>query len=276
MKIKLCLHFDINKSIMIADTGAGRDLHGSLNSLLSEAVWGHYDRTIPKDSRSAKDWIPLNYIGANPPQSDAVTFGEFLEEHTILTKAERRAIKTSFTSNEIGKEYISQFQTLIEYLDYTSPQWGFSSQVIAEARALPYLSSGYFHILPSFFQLMNHLIDLDHLDFRIVFRTFGVDTAHVASEWNLYCCGRHPFFQPKKLLDGSQSDFPFDYRLHLPSHSAIIRHSHDGAHGQGVHMSYVDHQQVIFVAVWMLSLRCSIMLLTFFYCDMLCVFWFLD
>eukprot|EP00662_Eupelagonemidae_sp_cell21_P027999 gene27999-52746_t len=42
-----------------------------------------------------------------------------------------------------------------------------------------------------FFALVRRLHE-DGRDFRIVFRTFGVDLPEVLSEYNLFCLGEHP------------------------------------------------------------------------------------
>lgn len=53
-------------------------------------------------------------------------------------------------------------------------------------------------------------------DFHLVFRTFGIDTAEIAQEFNLFCDGQHPLFTP------SRPKRTRDRRLELPRDSGVI------------------------------------------------------
>ena len=82
-------------------------------------------------------------------------------------------------------------------------------------------------IVPSFFRLV-YMLHQKGVDFKVVFRTFGIDIPRVSDEFNAFCEGRHPlcdhFSETGKfvLMDGS-NDMP-DRRLLLPNRScAIIR-----------------------------------------------------
>ena len=55
------------------------------------------------------------------------------------------------------------------------------------------LECGSYHIIPSFFKLISYLHS-EKINFRLIFRTFGVDIEKVAFEFNLYCEGKHPLF----------------------------------------------------------------------------------
>ena len=63
-------------------------------------------------------------------------------------------------------------------------------------------------------------------DFSIVFRTFGVDLADVADEWNSFCTGEHPCY-PGVQLDGSGSS-GIDRTLTLPDDSGAWYRYGDG------------------------------------------------
>jgi hypothetical protein len=57
----------------------------------------------------------------------------------------------------------------------------------------------YYCIVPSFFKIHNYLDDLKHQkrlirDFKIVFRTFGVDHQAVFDEFSQFLIGEHPIF----------------------------------------------------------------------------------
>lgn len=242
--MKLCLHFDINKTILIADAGSGRNFISSLNSLLSEAVWGEFNHDIPFTDRQPQDWIPVSTTpGIHPPSNYAVTFGSYLEDHTSLSKAQRREWKCHFTDEEkssssssssIGSLYQKDLLDLQHHLMIPA------DIPINEDIKNRFYKDGYYHILPSFFHLINYLIEQqDILDFRIIFRTFGIDIIEIAQEFNMFCEGKHPFFQPKHPLDGSQPDrYPRDLRLHLPLGHAVLRRTGQGP--MDIHLAHLD------------------------------------
>ena len=228
---RLVLNFDINKTIIMSDIGAGLDIFDILNSLLSECVWGVFDGGLPLEARKPADWkICLNTPYAHPPVDGAVTFGAYLEYHTTTPKKERVAIKTKFTNpgciGEVFREYLLKIQS---------------------AMLVPNLSSGivssseYYHILPSFFELVKYLVQ-NNVDFRIVFRTFGVDVPSIAKEFNQFCEGKHPLFPLLFAIDGSLAAYPLDRRLHLPMGSGKLNWIKEGS--KGVQLAHVSNSQV--------------------------------
>eukprot|EP01031_Cornospumella_fuschlensis_P042013 gene42013-51290_t len=71
--MKLCIHFDINKTILLIDSGIGRGFEASLSSLLSECVWGKFPQDLPKTERKEIDWEPISsHAGGPPPFEEAV------------------------------------------------------------------------------------------------------------------------------------------------------------------------------------------------------------
>jgi hypothetical protein len=83
---------------------------------------------------------------------------------------------------------------------------------------------GYLAMLPSFFSLVARLHILN-IDFRIVFRTFGIDIPRIAREFNMFCSGMHPLcsrYLPEGVrMDGSGGSV--DRRLHLPRRSCEFK-----------------------------------------------------
>jgi hypothetical protein len=78
--IKLLLHFDINKTIIMSDKSAGAAFDSMLNSLLSEAAWGTFDKNIPKEARLPTHWILESRSPSSQPpnnEKDLVTYGKF-------------------------------------------------------------------------------------------------------------------------------------------------------------------------------------------------------
>ena len=86
------------------------------------------------------------------------------------------------------------------------------------------------NIVPSFFRLIASL-HRRNVDFKIVFRTFGMDIPNIATEFNLFCTGEHPLSSQfsvdgaKFVLDGS--DGGADRRLCLPHCYAQLIRSDD-------------------------------------------------
>jgi hypothetical protein len=235
--MKIVLHFDINKTTIVADAGSGRDFISSLNSLLSEAVWGHYPTEMSLESRGPDDWVPIfAHPGVLSPASSAVTFGNYLEDYTQLSKMERRRLKCAFTKQRFGEIFQPHLEALDEALrlPIEHPNYHLASKY-------DFFKCGSYHILPSFFNLLDSLVE-QQTDFRIIFRTFGIDAAAIAEEYNLFCEGNHPFFRPTKLLDGTDPVYARDLRLHLPlSNCKFKRTSPDS---DGLHLSYIDSENV--------------------------------
>merc|ERR1712083_470734 len=71
-------------------------------------------------------------------------------------------------------------------------------------------------------------------DFRIVFRTFGIDIKDVSSEFNLFCCGKHPCFeQVPSTLSRFVVDVPQDTgSWSLDEHGLhLVLHGKEQVHG---------------------------------------------
>ena len=102
----------------------------------------------------------------------------------------------------------------------------------------PLFADGFVHILPSFFRLVTTLNDRGE-DFRIVFRTFGVDIDRVCSEYNLFCEGNHPLSPPGRRMDGSAGSV--DRRVRLPDCGCVL---HRGPGPQEVKISLSSEIEV--------------------------------
>ena len=132
------------------------------------------------------------------------------------------------------------------------------------------LQSGSYHIIPSFFKLISYLHQ-EEINFRLIFRTFGVDLAKVAFEFNLYCEGKHPLFPlsspplsmvvdtekssiiinnhlkeidssiQRVKMDGSGTD-GIDRRLYLPHYRGVLKRTSD--HQDGVSFQTINIEGV--------------------------------
>lgn len=239
MKARMCLHFDINKTIIMSDVVSGRTMTETLSSLLSECTWGLCE---PKEleHRSATDWVACHPQPTNvSPVPGSVTLGTYLEDHTLVSKKEQTRIKRAFTQKgNSGHQFLSFQNDLNEALRCEINA--------ANNDQLHYLSSGYYHIIPSFFRLVEYLAEMD-IEFNILFRTFGVDIENVCSEFNLFCTGRHPAFVPSRRLDGTDPNYRKDLRIRLPRFHGKL--SHTGFGSDGLHMVHVDCANVSCVRI---------------------------
>lgn len=225
--MRLCLHFDINKSIIMTDVSSGRSMDQTLNSLLSECTWGICEDR-PRPERSENDWKVCHPDpSCEPPVPGSITLGTYLEDHTLVPKKEQTKLKRAFTNDGcLGKVFRPFHAKLDAALRIPAD---------ADTAGLPVLASGYYHLIPSFFRLVEYLAE-EKIEFNILFRTFGVDIDNVCEEFNQFCTGRHPLFVPKRLLDGTDPAYPKDLRIHLPYFHGRISHTGNGS--EGIHMTY--------------------------------------
>jgi hypothetical protein len=235
---RLILHFDINKSIIMSDIGAGVSNKEMLNSLLSECVFGYIKENTRKETRGAFEWILVSEYPSTTPPPDSgktlLTFGDYLENHTTLTKAQRVPFKRTFTAiGGIGEKFKGFVDEMCRCL--TPPQ---EAIIQANETGLNFFSNGSYHIIPAFFNL---IVELDKRcwDFHIVFRTFGEDSARVAEEFNAFCNGAHPCY-PHIKMNGEHNRV--DRRLQLPMKSGCLRRV--SSDSKGVLFASVNENQV--------------------------------
>ena len=165
---------------MMSDPASGSTVEGMLNSILSECVWGRAPCATDCSKMSTDSWVMYDTNPSpDPPQPDLISYGEFLENKTDATRAERKALKTTFTEEgKIGYRCRQHYELLLQKMKSHSN----------------FHADGHYLILPSFFRFISTLSSRG-LNYRIVFRTFGHDVSSVSSEYNLFCHGSHPLFQ---------------------------------------------------------------------------------
>lgn len=226
--VRMCLHFDINKSIIMTDVGSGRSMGQTLNSLLSECTWGLSDEK-PLNERTENDWkCCYSEPSTDPPVPGAITLGTYLEDFTLVPKKTQTKIKRSFTEiGELGQAFKLYHSKLDDALKIP-PGCGSTAE-------LPVLASGYYHLIPSFFRVIEYLAE-QNIEFDLLFRTFGYDIDNVCEEFNMFCTGQHPLFVPSRRLDGTDHRYPHDLRIRLPYFHGKISHTNDGPNG--IHMVY--------------------------------------
>lgn len=148
---------------------------------------------------------------------------------------------------------------------------------VTESNIGQILKSGYYHILPSFFKLISYLHHLN-VDFRIIFRTFGIDVEKVSEEFNIYCEGRHPLFpiekNPMKMEDDKitesysenhsvervkmDGENGADRRLHFPYFCGVIKRTSEEPEGM-----LLSHTNILGVSTYNLIIIIIFFLFSF-------------
>ena len=224
------IHFDINKTILMSDIASGRSIKETMNAILSECVWGVVDlASKPFEERTIEDWKmhpdqnPFHTFIPPPVNKEGeefMTLGTFLEDHTAVPKSEQRTFKRNFTKKGfIGETFADSCEQLERHLTIDKEAMeGISSMLQksdTHSAVATLLQGGYYHLLPSFFKLVESLNEKKQkglLDFRILFRTYGHDISNVVAEHNLYCSGEHPLFSRSRVpLAAADDSIPSNY-----------------------------------------------------------------
>ena len=196
----MLLCFDVNQTIILADTATGASAAAATSMICSDHAWG----------RITPDGWQLTHptLSIDPPSPSAspslITYSDYLEtvhpalrkhpslslEEGRLRKSKRAALRARFTEpDQPGHALRADFERL-------STRAALPSGVSAGG-----WGRDEYYLLPSF---LLFILWLQHLGRRFVvaFRSFGSDLPTVRTEWNAFCAGDHPAF-PGVRLDGS-------------------------------------------------------------------------
>lgn len=215
----LVLHFDINKTIVLCDSVCGVTFDHMINAIISECIFGTVEEIAENNSVISSADVSATgqkYVWTlsspdpvyGPPREGLVSYAEYVENVLKRNRPERKKLKEEFTNEGCpGSLCRPHFDRLVSALDK------------AAAEAVCYRS-----LVPAFVMLMQRLL-LHHIDFRIIFRTFGTDLTPVVTEYNALV--RH------LLPDSSR------YLITMPMHSASLFRTGDG-HAD-VHLAHLAH-----------------------------------
>lgn len=196
----LVLFFDVNNTVLVADSLAGADATDLLSMTLAGNAWG-----IQAQWRNGEEtWIPIcPEPRANPPWEGLSSYTEFVvQRHPMpegkepkaveeTKKLRRTALRTFCNAGQPGECFRPHMERLTEHLQRSGGR-----------------------LLPSFYFLLLELKRAGR-HFSVVFRTFGVDMDEtVMNEFNAFCEGRLPICQGGPVLDGSDG---------LPDHRMDLR-----------------------------------------------------
>lgn len=136
-------------------------------------------------------------------------------------KKVRKVLRQDFTSpGNAGEALAHEHRVLLESLELPIIAGDEQQRQAMQAAGLLQENESddapqYFFIVPAFFRLLQHL-HARGTRFNLVFRTYGDDLARIATEFNCFCEGKHPFFQLNSsypLMDGRNGGV--DRRIHL-------------------------------------------------------------
>lgn len=186
--MKLILHFDINKTIIIADKTANKEEEDIINEILSQHIFGFVKEL------ETYEWIPISKEPTiYPPKEDLISYNNFIDKFLYpypkdpnLSPRERMKIhkeiniksgleKTSFTDkNKPGHMYRSFYDQMVSKIKLENGKFEF--------------------LLPCFLELILYLKETG-IDYEIVFRTFGSDYKEIKKAFNEFCNGKDPKYK---------------------------------------------------------------------------------
>lgn len=183
----LVLHMDINKTIIQIDQAGGRTLDDVLNSNVAANVYGFVD---PADDK----WKPLYGPFDKDPGCSSSAKRELLTYDTYvdrlhceppgmqdLPKKEKDAVWKAVSN--------LRRQATRKFTHAGEPGEAYAALVDLQREHLKH-GDEYYHIIPSFFTLINSLSELD-MPFSLIFRTFGSDMDSILEEWKSFVKGAH-------------------------------------------------------------------------------------
>ncbi|KPI89511.1 hypothetical protein ABL78_1387 [Leptomonas seymouri] len=186
-KRHLVLHMDINKTIIQVDQAGGRTLDDVLNSNVAANVYGLIDS---KDNRWKALYGPFDKTVTSLPSSagELITYDAYIDRLYCeppgmqeLPKQEKDAVWK--TVSNLRRQATGKFTHTGE------PGEAYAPLVELQRQHLK-CGDEYYHIIPSFFKLINNLSELD-MPFTLIFRTFGSDLGSVLQEWRSFVQGEH-------------------------------------------------------------------------------------
>jgi len=200
----LVLHFDVNKTIVMADSVTGKSSADIANTVLASCSWG----AVVDNKWQCKSEAP----SVTRPAPDLVAYIESLSVDLPgkEDKEMREILLHKFTDpGEPGAALRPFADAFLKQLQLPAGCVG-----TKEAYDVGLLGTECF-IIPAFFETLLQMRRRKQ-SFTLVFRTFGDDLGQVVHEFNAFCEGRHPLF-PGSVMDGT--DGGVDYRLDLSNPS---------------------------------------------------------
>jgi len=202
---RLLLYFDVNNTVLLADTLTGAGAEDLINMTLAGCAWGV--NMTRQDGKEVWVCVCPDPTTAQPWQG-LISYTEFV--------VRVNPFPASGSPEEMETVKQKRRQALRSFTLEGEPGWGMRPHHDRLMQALRLRGDNV--LLPSFYSLLQDLKRAGR-SFSVVFRSFGIDIdAAVEREFNDFCQGRHPLF-PGLVLDGS--DGAEDHRMNLSDPSSV-------------------------------------------------------
>lgn len=207
----LILHFDINKTLIIADSIMNKSTEYTIREVIAHQFWGTRE-TKTDDRGTCKpvwrwDGVLKPQMEPTRPSDDGCEPGEGGKESEPMSY-----LQFCRTLDE-SKENIRLATRSFEYVNdpHVKKKMNELSDEAMQMMAIPQSSRSadlsqktglvgeWRLIFPSFFKLVAQL-QRQRRQFAIFFRSFGTDLERVRAEWNSFCEMKHPLYN--HLLEG--------------------------------------------------------------------------
>ena len=191
---RLCVHFDVNETIMVGDPAGGDTFDESLNKVIAKVA---YVRPVEPAARKGGRWAEwewhdgspldpeLREPGAPPPPLLPDTFAEPAGCRKLYNvKDLKKPFAKKFTEpGSPGAIYRAQYDSLRNAMKWPE-------DVPVDARLC---SDGFYQFLPAFFHTLSTLRQSGRA-FSVVLRTFGTDLPRVREAIEAFSEGKHPMY----------------------------------------------------------------------------------
>lgn len=200
---RLCLHFDVNQTILAGDPAGSLSVPEALNKAIAHFAIIEPQALELSSSKSEVDW--RWHDGQSLGGGEATgSYPPLFDGDRRLTATQRRFSDQfrqhgrEFCRSEWGRLYRPLFTQLARALEWpesepavehlTAEYKGKEGEEDWFGRQEPYR---YHFLIPAFFQTLATLHQ-EHWDFRIFLRTMGTDLPHLVGALDAFSRGRHP------------------------------------------------------------------------------------
>ena len=200
----LVLHFDVNQTLILADSVQAVTAEAATNMICADHAWGsaadaHWQ--LVHSELSIEQPQPTSSSSLSSP---LVTYSDWLEK---VHPATRRLPELSVEENRERKATRADLRSRFTEAGQPGAPLAPTCRRLDALTRLPdsplleRWPTRSYYILPAFY-LFALWLQHTRRAFMLLFRTFGQDIPDVQREWNHFCAGRHPAF-PFVSLDGS-------------------------------------------------------------------------
>lgn len=206
----LVLYFDINQTVLMADSVTSAGAKAMLNEVVANAAWGRevQDGNGKDGNVSPKRW---ELVSTSPellrPEEGLQTYCHFMRHGSgsiVTPKGDQRRLLRTFTEpGQPGEKLAQDVEGLLRAMELPASVTAEADPSLLQELGL---GDGKILLLPSFLILIRWLKTRSR-SFSLCFRTFGMDLCKIAREFNALCENRHPLFAGGADWVGKSQDF---------------------------------------------------------------------